>query len=96
MDDNTIHDIYTIYPTRQQMKDAHQAADELHINYDSHTLRSSTVEFLKDKILMARYDVVTGRMMILSRQSFFMVGEADTIDEKVWDTYEYVKEMDNE
>ena len=50
------------YPTRQEIKDAHQTADELHIDYDSHTLKSLVVEFLKDKRPVARYDIVTGKI----------------------------------
>ena len=97
MDDNIIYDVYPIYPNRQEMKDAHQAADELHIDYDSHTLKPGIVEFLKDKQPVARYDIVTGEIRVLSGQSILMVDEADTIDKKVWDTLdEYVKEMDND
>lgn len=86
-DDNVIEEgkqqmiINNQYPTRQEMKDAHQAADDLHIDYDSHTLRSSVVEFMKDKILVARYDIVTG--WILSGQSFVIVDDATPIDKKV-------------
>ena len=46
------------------MKDAHQAADELHIDYDSHTLKPSVVEFLKDKQLVARYDIIRGKINV--------------------------------
>jgi len=45
------------YPSRQEMKKAHRAADAIGLDYDSHTLKPLVVEFLKNKKTVARYDV---------------------------------------
>jgi len=50
------------YSSRQETKLAHQAAESIGLDFDSHTLRPLVVEFIKNKKPVAVYDIVKGLM----------------------------------
>ena len=49
------------------MKRAHAVAEAIGIGFDSHTLKTGVVEFIKLKRPVARYDVVTGEMRVFKQ-----------------------------
>ena len=57
------------YPSRQEIKEAHQAADNIGLNRDSFTLKPLVVEFIKLKETIARYDIKTGRIAVINNQN---------------------------
>ena len=57
------------YPSRQEIKEAHQAADNIGLNRDSFTLKPWAVEFIKSKETIARYDIKTGRIAVINNQN---------------------------
>jgi len=51
------------YPGRNHMKIAHKVAEDASVVFDSHTMTmEGMIVFLKNKKMVARYDVKTGKL----------------------------------